>query len=107
MSNKITEDSVDAFLARRPFRRENMEVVVKDNVSYLYLHGNRIGINTNGMVSISTCGWETRTTLMRLREVLRRVSPQSRLYTKKFILYFDDKEWNGNFKLINNTNESN
>lgn len=102
MSNKITFDSVDAFLIRRPFRRENMDVVVKDNVSYLYLHGNRIGINTNGMVSISTCGWDTRTTLMRLREVLRRVAPQSKLQTKKYILYLNDKEWNGNFTLINN-----
>lgn len=102
MSNKITFDSVDAFLTRRPFRRENMEVVVWDNVSYLYLFGNRIGINTNGMVSISTCGWDTRTTLMRLREVLRRVAPQSRLQTKKYILYLNDKEWNGNFTLINN-----
>lgn len=102
MSNKITNDSVDAFLTFKPFRRENMEVVVKDNVSYLYLHGNRIGINTNGMVSISTCGWDTRTTLMRLREVLRRVAPQSRLQTKKYILYLNDKEWNGNFTLINN-----
>ena len=102
MSNKITTDSVDAFLTCRPFRRENMEVIVRDNVSYLYLHGNRIGINTNGMVSISTCGWETRTTLMRLREVLRRVAPQSRLQTKKYILYLNDKEWNGNFTLINN-----
>ena len=102
MSNKITMDSVDAFLTFKPFRRENMDVVVKDNVSYLYLHGNRIGINTNGMVSISTCGWEIRTTLMRLREVLRRVAPQSRLQTKKGILYLNDKEWNGNFTLINN-----
>jgi len=102
MSNKITFDSVDAFLARRSFRRENMEVVVKDNVSYLYLFDNRIGINTNGMVSISTCGWETRTTFSRLREVLRRVSPSSRLYTKRYVLYLNDKEWNGNFKLINN-----
>ena len=102
MSNKITTDSVDAFLTRRPFRRENMEVVVKDNVSYLYLFGNRIGINTNGMVSISTSGWQTRTTLMRLREVLRRVAPQSRLQTKKGILYLNDQQWDGNFKLINN-----
>ncbi len=102
MSNKITIDSVDAFLTRRPFRRENMEVVVWDNVSYLHLFGNRIGINTNGMVSISTCGWETRTTLMRLREVLRRVAPQSKVQIKKGLLYFNDKEWNGNFTLINN-----
>jgi hypothetical protein len=102
MSNKLTTDSVDAFLKYQPFRRENMEVVVCDNVSYLYLFGNRIGINTNGMVSISTCGWDTRTTLMRLREVLRRVAPQSRLQTKKYILYLNDKEWNGNFTLINN-----
>ena len=102
MSNKITTDSVDAFLTFKPFRRENMEVIVRDNVSYLYLFGNRIGINTNGMVSISTCGWETRTTFSRLREVLRRVSPQSRLYTKRYVLYLNDKEWNGNFTLINN-----
>jgi hypothetical protein len=102
MSNKITKDSVDAFLTFKPFRRENMEVIVRDNVSYLYLFGNRIGINTNGMVSISTCGWDTRTTLMRLREVLCRVAPQSRLQTKKYILYLNDKEWNGNFTLINN-----
>ena len=102
MSNKKPTDSVDAFLTFKPFRRENMEVIVRDNVSYLYLFGNRIGINTNGMVSISTCCWETRTTFSRLREVLRRVAPQSRLQTKKYILYLNDKEWNGNFTLINN-----
>jgi len=102
MSNKITTDSVDAFLNHRPFRRENMDVVIKGDASYLFLHGNRIGISTNGMISISTCGWETRTTLMRLREVLRRVAPQSRVQIKKGILYLNDKEWNGSFTLINN-----
>jgi tRNA(Met) C34 N-acetyltransferase TmcA len=104
MSNKITFDSVDAFLTRRPFRRENMMVIYDESETlHLLLFGNSIAkMKHDGTIYISTQGWETRTTLMRLREVLRRVSPESRLYTKRYVLYFNNKEWNGNFKLINN-----
>jgi len=101
MSNKITTDSVDAFFAGQKFNRENMRVDVYDDASRLVLHGNVIAIKNYKGVYISTQGWETRTTFSRLREVLRRVSPSSRLYTKRYVLYLNDKEWNGNFKLIN------
>lgn len=102
MSNKITNDSVDAFLNKTKFQRENMRVDTYDDASRLVLHNNVIAISNYKGVYISTSGWQTRTTLMRLREVLRRVAPQSRLQTKKGILYLNDQQWNGNFTLINN-----
>lgn len=102
MSNKITFDSVDAFLSRAKFQRENMRVDTYDDASRLVLHNNVIAISNYKGVYISTSGWQTRTTLRRLREVLHRLAPQSRLQTKRGILYLNDQQWDGNFKLINN-----
>ena len=59
MANKITMDSVHAFIAGRPFRRENMEVTTNYNGVYLKLHGNIIALRDfeDGKVYIRNCGW--------------------------------------------------
>ena len=57
---KITEESVDAFMNARRFKKSNMEVEVRPNVTILKLHGNDIAYRYNdpeGTLSITNCGW--------------------------------------------------
>jgi hypothetical protein len=72
MANKITMDSVHAFVIGEPFSRENMEVTANDNGVYLKLHGNIIALRDreDGKVYIRNCGWETNTTKRRLNYLL-------------------------------------
>jgi hypothetical protein len=88
MYNKISMDSVDAFLNQRPFNRENMTVNggsnTNDHIWSLMLHGNAIAkMLSDGTIYISTCGWHTRTTLMRLNALLYAIGSTSRIRIKK------------------------
>lgn len=85
MYNKISMDSVGAFLNQRVFNRENMIVIYDecDNL-HLLLHGNSIAkMLSDGTIYISTCGWHTRTTLMRLNALLYMIGSTSRIRIKK------------------------
>ena len=65
MAKKITMDSVHAFIAGKPFKRENMDVEIDhNNTVYLKLWGNIIALRSkdDGKVYIRNCGWETKTT---------------------------------------------
>ncbi len=107
MANKITVDSVRAFVIGKPFRRENMEVVVdRDDNVYLKLHGNTIAYRSNkdGKVSISNCGWETNTTKMRLNYVLEVYNSPFKIRQKNWIWYIGDKLWSGAWTYIYSTN---
>jgi hypothetical protein len=94
---KITKDSVDAFMNARPFRRDNTEVMVLDNVTVLTLFGNEIAYLYNDperTLSITNAGWFSNTTKERLNGI-----PNVRIHQKNYNWYLNDKEWDG--KLIN------
>ena len=97
MANKITMDSIHAFVIGSPFRRENMDVAVGENKVYLYLHGNIIAIRdqTNGKVYIRNCGWETKTTKMRLNYLLYVYNSPLKIRQKNWVWYLGDKQWEG------------
>jgi len=97
MANKITMDSIHAFVIGSPFRRENMDVTVDENKVYLYLHGNIIAIRdqTNGKVYIRNCGWETKTTKMRLNYLLYVYNSPLKIRQKNWVWYLGDKQWEG------------
>lgn len=97
MANKITVDSVRAFVIGKPFRRENMAVEVIGESVYLKLHGNTIAYRSSndGKVLISNCGWETNTTKMRLNYLLGIYNSSLRIRQKNFIWYLGDQVWNG------------
>jgi hypothetical protein len=90
---KITRDSVDAVMNARPFRKDNTEVTVLDNVTVLKLFGNEIAYRYNDperTLSITNAGWFSNTTKERLNGI-----PNVRIHQKNFNWYLNDKEWDG------------
>jgi hypothetical protein len=89
MYKKISQDSVNAFLNKETFNRENMAVSKGvreyDDCWYLMLFGNTIAkMLPDGTIFISTCGWHTRTTQERLNCLLYTLGSTSRLRIRKF-----------------------
>ena len=103
MANKITMDSVHAFVIGEPFRRENMEVTTNDNGVYLKLHGNTIALRDleDGKVYIQNCGWPTNTTKMRLNYLLYTYNSPLKITQKNWIWYLDKDQWDGSWTYIN------
>jgi hypothetical protein len=94
---KITEESINAFYANKRFKKRNMEVYVGEFSTQLRLHGHTIAIlNNNGVLEITTCGYNTNTTRDRL-SALKGVTVRTKLGQ----LYLNGKEWNGNLTTIN------
>ena len=94
---KITQQSVDAFMNAKNFKKGNMSVEVLPNVTVLKLHGNEIAYRYNdpkNTISITNCGWQTNTTKERLNGI-----PNVSIYQKDWQWYLNGKKWNG--KLIN------
>jgi hypothetical protein len=85
MYKNISHDSVDAFLNKKLFKRENMQVVSGGGEWYLLLHGNSIAkMLPDGTITMSTCGWHTRTTQERLNCLLYTLGSKSRFRIRKF-----------------------
>jgi hypothetical protein len=94
---KITEESINAFYANKRFKKRNMEVYVGEFSTQLRLHGHTIAIlNNNGVLEITTCGYNTKITRDRL-SALKGVTVRTELGQ----LYLNGKEWNGNLTTIN------
>lgn len=93
---KITQQAIDAFYQCKPFKKSNTEVksiLYKGEwLSDLYLHDNHIARYTHDKkeCTITTAGWNTRTTRERLNG-LKHVS----LHTLKGILCLNNNEWDG------------
>lgn len=93
MSN-LTHDSVEAFMNSVRFKKANMRVDVLDNVTILRLHGNAIAYLYNDperTLSITNCGWFSRTTKERLNAI-----PGVSVKQKNFDWYLNDVKWDGN-----------
>ncbi len=86
---KITEESVEAFLAGRSFSKSNMKVKVEDEVARLYLCGKCIGINNDGEISISNAGWPTVTTKDRINGILSMLG-KPEVSQKNFVWYWEN-----------------
>lgn len=92
----ITKESVNAFLNKKPFRKQNMYVEVDNNKSFLYLHNNLIAIlDANNNLSISNANWFSNTTKDRLNAL-----PNVRIQQKNYVWYLNGIEWNGDFITI-------
>lgn len=64
---KITENAVNAFLARGKFNSKNTRVETVNNESFMFLFGNLIArIDCNDDLYITDAGWATDTTKERL-----------------------------------------
>jgi len=90
---KITEESINAFLNRTKFKKQNMEVSLNNynDETHLELHGNTIAIlNEFNELFITNCGWFSNTTKERLNAL-----PNVCIYQKNWVWYLNEKEWNG------------
>jgi len=63
---KITEDAAGAFHAGKEFKRGNTVVRVGTNEVAMFLHGNKIAMLQDGVLYISSAGYETNNTKERL-----------------------------------------
>lgn len=91
---KITEESINAFYKRKPFKKDNTRVVVDGFETKLILFNNTIAIlQDNDDLEITTCGYNTNTTRERLNG-LKNVF----LRTKNGQLNLNGYKWDG--KLI-------
>ena len=88
---KITQEAVDKFLSKTPFRKSNMAVVNDSGVYKLKLHNNTIAsIDEFNMLSISNAGWRSNTTKERLNGL-----PNVRINQKNWNWYLNGQEWDG------------
>lgn len=94
---KIIKESIQAFNSAISFKKQNMEVIVKPNVTILLLHGNEIAYSYNDperTLSITNAGWFTNTTKERLNAL-----DDVYLVQKRGLWFLNGVEWDGN--LIN------
>tara|TARA_R100001440_G_scaffold46725_2_gene66432 strand:+ start:7720 stop:8016 length:297 start_codon:yes stop_codon:yes gene_type:complete len=95
---KITEESINAFLNRTKFKKQNMEVTLNNynNETHLELHGNTIAIlNENNEIFITNCGWESNTTKERLNAL-----PNVSIRQKNFQWFLNGELWDGKLTKI-------
>ena len=93
---KITQESVDKFLSREPFKKSNMQVDQCYGQYRLKLHGNTIAVlDEFNMLSISNAGWDSNTTKERLNGL-----PHVRIQQKKRVWYLNGVEWNGEWTRV-------
>jgi hypothetical protein len=93
---KITQESVDKFLNRKPFSKGNMKVEEAGNTFRLKLHGNTIAVlDEMNMLSISNAGWRSNTTKERLNGL-----PNVRINQKNWNWYLNGQEWNGEWTRV-------
>lgn len=93
---KITEQSINAFMAAKEFKSSNTTVEVKENVTILKLHNNPIAYRYNdpeNTLSITNCGWQSNTTKERLNGL-----PNVSIKQSKGKWYLNGEFWDG--KLI-------
>jgi hypothetical protein len=98
MSN-ITHKATTKFLEAERFNENNTSVEVLPNVTILKLHDNAIAYRYNDpekTLSITTCGWNTKTTRERLNSL-----PNVSITVKKGVQYLNGKEWDGELIDVN------
>jgi hypothetical protein len=88
---QITRESVNAFMTRKEFNKQNTKVSTLKNKWYLKLHNNIIAVlHPDNTLMITSSGWFSNTTKERLN-ALQGVN----IVQKNFVWYLNGKEWNG------------
>ena len=92
-NNKISTEAAQAFIARRPFRRDNTEVVVTSpSCSVLKLHGTVIGENSEARgMRLTMAGWGTMTTAARLNAVMQALGLGIRWHREDGVWHYGDR----------------
>lgn len=91
---KITNESINAFISGRLFKKANMKVELHEDNVFLYLYDNMIANRENNKLFISTCEWKTKTTKERLNGILDAYN-FPRIIQRKGVWYIGNEEFNG------------
>lgn len=90
--NKISTEAAQAFIARRPFRRGNTEVVASRCRALLKLYGTVIGENSEARgINLTMAGWGTMTTASRLNAVMQALGLDSRWFRRNWEWHYGDR----------------
>ena len=90
--NKLSTAAAQAFIARRPFRRGNTEVVASRCRALLLLHGTIIGENSESRgLHLTMAGWGTMTTAARLNAVMWALGRDARWRRKAGVWHYGDR----------------
>lgn len=90
--NKISKAAAQAFIERRPFRRDNTVVVVSPSKALLLLHGTVIGENSEARgVRLTMAGWGTMTIAARLNAVMRALGRDARWRREDGVWHYGDR----------------
>lgn len=88
----ISTEAAQAFIARRPFRRGNTEVVASRCRALLLLHGTVIGENSESRgLHLTMAGWGTMTTAARLNAVMQALGRDARWRRKDGVWHYGDR----------------
>lgn len=88
----ISTEAAQAFMARRPFRRGNTEVVASRCRALLLLHGTIIGGNSESRgLHLTMAGWGTMTTAARLNAVMQALGRDARWRRKDGVWHYGDR----------------
>lgn len=98
-NNKISKAAAQAFIERRPFRRDNTEGVASPSCAVLKLYGHVIGENSESRgIRLTMAGWDTMTTAARLNAVMLALGLGIRWFRKNW-------EWHYGDRVLESTNE--
>jgi len=92
----VTQKAVATFNNKGNATFNNTQVVTENGVTSMFLFGNKIAEEKEGILRITNAGWESNTTKERLN-ALNGVN----INQKNFVWYLNGEEWNGNWKQIN------
>ncbi|TXG76309.1 hypothetical protein E6Q11_04830 [Candidatus Dojkabacteria bacterium] len=93
---QVTRNAVNTFNNKGNGTFNNTKVVTENGVTSMFLFGNKIAEEKEGILRITNAGWESNTTKERLN-ALNGVQ----ISQKNFVWYLNGEEWNGNWKQIN------
>lgn len=88
----VTQNAVATFYRKGNATFSNTQVVTENGVTSMFLFGNKIAEEKEGVLRITNVGWESNTTKERLNS-LNGVSIQQ----KKGEWYLNGELWNGNW----------
>jgi hypothetical protein len=94
----ITENAIQKFLNNENFKSSNTTVEVTKTSTILKLFNNEIAVRNRitNKLSISTCGWKSKTTKERLNGL-----PNVKITQKNGTWSLNGAEWNGTLTEIN------
>lgn len=91
-NNAVSVAAAQAFIARRPFRRGDTEVVASRCRALLKSYGTVIGEDSEARgINLTMAGWGTMTTAARLDAVMQALGPDSRWRRKDGVWHYGDR----------------